>query len=350
MAVLHKTFLDEAATAFGPLARRLMNLSVYVSGASGFLAANLLVFLHELNRREHLNLRLFASARRPMDQVPLFEFLAVRPEVEWEVSPVETAHVPAADRLVVLHTASYGSPRDYLCHPVETFDSNTQGMIRLFQQCEASRVRQFVYFSSAEIYGQPPETAIPTPEDYVGGLETLTARSIYGESKRVSEVLGVCLGQARKIPFTVLRPWNLYGPGQRLADGRVPMEFIRQARQDGVIRLASNGSPQRSFCYVWDGVRQMVATLGHSAPVQALNIGQNLEEISILQLASRCATASGLAPGRVEFDPGAKAAGLQRCLPDTRAVERLMGEAQRFTPLPAGLLALHEWVGFLEEL
>ena len=278
MSLSHKTLLDAALSASSSLAAGMKDSSVYVTGASGFLAANLLVFLSELTRREHLNLRLFASARRPMEQVPLFDFLDLRPAVEWEMAPVETARVPAADRLVVIHMASYGSPCDYLRRPLETFEANTEGMIQLFQQCEAGRVKQFVYFSSAEIYGQPPDGAIPTSEDFVGGLDTLSARSIYGESKRMSEVLGVCLGQARRISFTALRPWNLYGPGQRLEDGRVPMEFIRQARQEGAIRLTSNGTPRRAFCYVWDGIRQISATLGQSAPVQAFNIGHSGEE------------------------------------------------------------------------
>jgi UDP-glucuronate decarboxylase len=230
---------------------------------------------------------------------------------------------------------------------METFEANTEGMIQLFQQCDASRVKQFVYFSSAEIYGQAPDTAIPTPEDFVGGLETLSVRSIYGESKRMAEVLGICLGQARQIPFTALRPWNLYGPGQRLDDGRVPMEFIRQARQEGVIRLASNGSPRRAFCYVWDGIRQIAATLSQTEAVRAFNIGQGAEETSILELARLCAAASGLPATAVQFNPAASAPGLARCAPDTRAVQSLISERCPFTPLPTGLRALHEWAGFL---
>jgi UDP-glucuronate decarboxylase len=348
MTSSHKTLLNEAVSASGPLTGRLKDLSLYVTGASGFLAASLLVFLSEVNRRERLNLRLYASARRPMEQVPLFSFLDLRPEVEWEVAPVETAGVPAADRLVVIHTASYGSPRDYLRQPMETFEANTEGLIHLFQQCESSRVKQFVYFSSAEIYGQPPDAAIPTPEDYVGGLETLAPRSIYGESKRMSEVLGVCLGQARKIPFAALRPWNVYGPGQRLEDGRVPIEFIRQARQQGTIRLASNGSPRRAFCYVWDGIRQIVGTLAdQTAPVQAFNIGNSTEEISILELARLCAVASGLPANAVQFDAGARATGLARCAPDTRAVQNLTCKPWSFTPLTSGLRELCAWVDYL---
>jgi UDP-glucuronate decarboxylase len=322
---------------------------VYVTGASGFLAASLLVYLSELSRLGQLNLRLCASARRPMDQVPLFGFLGIRPEVEWEIAPVEAARLPDAKNLIVLHAASGGSPRDYLRQPIETFEANTRSLVRLFKLCDANRVKQFIFFSSAEIYGQPPETAIPTPENFVGGADTLSLRSIYGESKRMGEVLGVSLGHEQGIPFTVLRPWNLYGPGQRLEDGRVPMEFIRQALAEGAIRLASNGTPRRAFCFVWDGIRQIVATIGRDAPAEAFNIGHGREEVSILELARQCAAACDLPASAVHYDPNAKASGLNRCAPDTRAVARLTGDAWTSTPLATGLRILRDWTNFLRK-
>jgi len=282
-----------------------------------------------------------------MEQVPLFNFLGIRPEVEWEIAPVEAACLPDAKNLIVLHAASHGSPRDYLCHAIETFEANTRSLVRLFKLCDAIRVKQFVFFSSAEIYGQPPETAIPTPENFVGGIDTLSLRSIYGESKRMGEVLGVSLGHEQRIPFTVLRPWNIYGPGQRLEDGRVPMEFIRQALAEGAIRLASNGTPRRAFCFVWDGIRQIVATLGRDAPVGAFNIGDRSEELSILELARQCAAACDLPASAVRYDPNAKAPGLNHCSPDTRAVAYLAGEAWTPTPLSTGLPVLRDWASFL---
>ena len=320
---------------------------MYVTGASGFLAASLLIYLNELGRRGQLNLRLCASARRPMEQVPLFNFLGIRPEVEWEVAPVETARLPDAENLIVIHAASYGSPRDFLRHTISTFEANTRSLVRLFKLCDANRVKQFVFFSSAEIYGQPPETAIPTPESFVGGADTLSLRSIYGESKRMGEVLGVTMGHEQRIPFTVLRPWNLYGPGQRLEDGRVPMEFIRQALAEGAIRLDSNGTPRRAFCFVWDGIRQIVAAIGRDTPVEAFNIGHGTEEISIYELARHCAAACDLPPSAVHYDPNAKASGLNRCAPDTRAVACLAGEAWPFTQLAIGLRVLRDWATFL---
>jgi UDP-glucuronate decarboxylase len=341
----HRQLLDEAVGFFAPQAERLRGAAICISGASGFLAASLVVFLDELNRAAGLNLQLHANARRPMTDVPLFRFLNISPQVNWTRCAVEEAELPPIVNLIVIHTAAYGSPKDYMREPMATYTAGTQGLIRLINQ--RRQLRQFVYLSSAEIYGQPPDSQIPTAETYVGGLETLSARSIYGESKRMTEVLGVCLGQQQGTPFTAIRPWNIYGPGQRLDDGRVPVEFIRQAMQDNVIRLASNGSPRRAFCHVWDALIQLVSTLGHPAPAAAFNIGNPTEEISMLDLARRCAVAAGVPPENVNFDPHVRAAGLQRCAPDVSAVQQLLDTARSFTPLDTGLATLFEWHRFL---
>lgn len=344
----HRTLLTRAAQGLAPLADQWRGASFYVTGGSGFLASSLLAFLDELDRAFQLGIRLYASARRPVSEVKFFSFLGFPPRVEWAVSPVESARLPEVDDLIVIHTASYGSPRDYQREPVATFSANTQGLTQLFQQAQSRRVRQFVYFSSAEIYGQPATDCIPTSETYVGGLDTLAMRSIYGESKRMAEVLGVCLAAEKGIPFTVLRPWNVYGPGQRIDDGRVPIEFIRQAVQEGCIRLASNGTPSRAFCFVWDAMRQLAATLGRTRPLEAFNIGNGTVETTIRELAQQCALAAGLSESVVSFNPESRVGGLQRCVPDTRAVTALLPESFNPTPLREGLLTLLEWQEFLQ--
>ena len=343
--IRHRQLLADAVRSFAPQTERLRGAAICITGASGFLAANLVAFLDELNRAANLNLQLHANARRPMADVPLFRFLQVSPKVSWTQAAVEDVKLPEAENLIVIHTASYGSPRDYLREPMATYTANTQGLVQLMSQRRG--LRQFVYFSSAEIYGQPPDSQIPTRENYVGGLDTISPRSIYGESKRMSEVLGVCLGEQQATPFTAIRPWNIYGPGQRLDDGRVPVEFIRQAKRDNAIKLASNGTPKRAFCHVWDAIVQLGATLGRAEKAAAYNIGNSSEEISMLDLARRCAAAAGISPAQVTFDPNARAGGLQRCAPDVSSVCSLLAMPPSFTPLDVGLATLVEWYDFL---
>jgi nucleoside-diphosphate-sugar epimerase len=345
MITRHRRLLDAAVESAIPYATPLRNCAICITGASGFLAASLVAFLSELNRAACLNLRLFANARRPLDQIALFQFLGISPQVTWTQAAVEEVTLPAAKDLIVVHAASYGSPRDYLREPIATYRANTQGLMNLFGQ--ERRLRQFVYISSAEIYGQPPAASIPTPETFVGGLDTLSARSIYGESKRMAEVLGVCLGEQQGVPFTALRPWNVYGPGQRTNDGRVPMEFVRQALQDRAVSLSSNGTPTRAFCHVWDAMRQITATLGDTAKAGAFNIGNSTEEISVLALARRCAVTCGLPAEAVTFDPSAPHTGLQQCVPDVSAILTRTDSTRPFTSLHDGLATLVEWHNFL---
>lgn len=342
---LHRRLLDESVQRVLPRAEPLRGASVYVTGASGFLAASLLAFLSELDRAGQLGLALYASARRPKSAVRLFEFLGVSPAMSWTEAAVEDAVLPDVANLIVVHAASYGSPRDYLRDPRATYSANTHALVRLLEQRRA--LRQFVYFSSAEIYGQPPPEMIPTPETYVGGVSTTSPRSIYAESKRMGEVLAVTVAQQQGTPLTLLRPWNIYGPGQRVDDGRVPIEFIRQAKANGAITLSSNGRPQRALCHVWDGIAQVVAALGNTAPCVAFNIGNPTAEITMLDLARRCAAACGRPETAVTYNPDARAEGMLRCVPDVTAIQRLSGGAAPFTPLAAGLDTLAQWCDFL---
>lgn len=343
----HRRLLDAAVASTVPHAAALRDRAVCITGASGFLAASLVAFLSELDRTAGLNLRLHASARRPLAAVPLFPFLEISPKVTWIQAAVEDVQLPAERDLLVIHTASYGSPLDYLREPIATYSANTRGLLHLFGQQRP--LRQFVYFSSAEIYGQPPTAAIPTPENFIGGLDTLAVRSIYGESKRIAEVLGACLGEQQCVPFTALRPWNIYGPGQRADDGRVPMEFIRQSRQNRAVNLASNGKPTRAFCHVWDAMKQITATLGDTSKTIAFNIGNGTQEISMFDLACRCANACGLPAEIVTCDARSPNNGLQRCLPDVSAVLSRTPSLDSFTSLDDGLATLVEWHDFLSQ-
>ena len=346
MIRLHEQLLHQAVAHSASWSERLRDKSILVTGASGFLASSLLVFLDRMDRHYRLGIDLHATARRSADQIDLFQFLGVEPPGRWVRASVEDTEVPAIPGIIVVHTASFGSPKDYQRQPMETFEANTRGLLGLFAEAAQAKASQIVYLSTAEIYGQPPDDHIPTGEDYIGGLPTLSPRSIYGESKRMAEVLGACQSQLTGIPFTAIRPWNIYGPGQRLADGRVPMEFMRQALADRKITLLSNGSPRRSFCHAWTGVRQMAGLLGAAHLAGAWNVGFGLGETSMLETARSCARVCGLADAAVAYNPEAVAPGMQRSSPDTTKIDRELGTIPP-VPLDKGLKTLREWIEFL---
>ncbi len=346
---IHKSILDSTVAPLEALAAQLHGAAVLVTGASGFLAASLLVFLDTIRRRHGIRLDLAASARRAAKDVPLFDFAGTSAPAAWQIASVEDTLLPDGRKWIVVHTASFGAPADYMREPIATYEANTRGISQLFERACSKNCERIVYFSTAEVYGQPPENCIPTSEDFNGGPDLSDARSIYGESKRMAEVLGVTLSRMKNIPFTVLRPWNVYGPGQRWNDGRVPVEFFRQLREKTIIKLLSDGSPRRSFCHVWEAMPQIAYCLRHpDAPGRAFNIGRQGDEVSILELAKACASADGFdATEAVSWSPDNRAPGMVRCQPDTSRISALLGQNARSVPLPEGLDTVREWIDFL---
>ncbi len=200
--------------------------------------------------------------------------------------------MPAVDHII--HAAGIASPAYYRAHPIETMDANITGLRNLLERAEVQArgprpVQNFLFFSSSEIYGDPEPSAIPTGEDYPGRVSSTGPRACYDESKRYGETLCVNFTRARGVRTTIARPFNNYGPGMKITDGRVIADFGRSIVEGRDIVMYSDGSPTRTFCYVSDAITgyYKVLTLGRSG--EAYNIGTPGPEVSIRDLANRIA-------------------------------------------------------------
>ncbi len=192
----------------------------------------------------------------------------------------------------IIHAASIASPTYYRKYPIETMDANVNGLRALLEyarrQRESNRpVRGFLFFSSSEIYGDPPPAHIPTPETYRGYVSCTGPRACYDEAKRYGETLCVNFAQAVGIPVKVARPFNNYGPGLKITDRRALPDFARDIFANRDIVLFSDGSPRRTFCYVADAVIGYYRTLVRGRSGEAYNIGVEAPEVSIAELAGQ---------------------------------------------------------------
>lgn len=82
----------------------------------------------------------------------------------------------------IIHAASIASPIYYRKHPLETMDANVGGLRNLLdyglrQAKSGSPLNGFLFFSSSEIYGDPPPDQIPTPETYRGNVSCTGPRA-----------------------------------------------------------------------------------------------------------------------------------------------------------------------------
>ncbi len=184
----------------------------------------------------------------------------------------------------ILHLASIASPIYYRKFPLETLNANYSGTINALKKAElwGSKI---LLMSSSEIYGDPTEEYIPTDESYRGNVSPLGPRACYDEGKRVMETLGWIYQTTQGVDVSIVRPFNFYGPGMRLDDGRVLPDFFGAVSRNEDLVLHSDGKPTRSFCYSSDAITALINVLLLEKGEKVFNVGNSDLEISMKDLA-----------------------------------------------------------------
>jgi dTDP-glucose 4,6-dehydratase len=245
-----------------------------VTGGAGFLGSHL---CDELLARGHRvicvdNLETGSLANIEHIRDPeRFEFLHIDITAPYFVEePVD----------FVYHFASPASPIDYLRLPLHTLKVGSYGTHHTLGLAKAKRAR-FLTASTSEVYGDPLEH--PQPESYWGHVNPIGPRGVYDEAKRYAEALTMAYHRQQGVDTSIVRIFNTYGDRMRPHDGRAIPTFLRQALANRPITVFGNGSQTRSFCYVSDLIRGIIALAesGHHYPV---NIG-NPDEFTLLELA-----------------------------------------------------------------
>jgi dTDP-glucose 4,6-dehydratase len=244
-----------------------------VTGGAGFLGSHL---CDELLKREHRVIcvdNLETGTLQNIEHIRTSEFTHLNIDI---IEPF-TVNEPVD---FVYHLASPASPIDYLRLPLHTLKVGSYGTHHTLGLAKAKRAR-FLISSTSEVYGDPQEH--PQRETYWGHVNPIGPRGVYDEAKRYAEALTMAYHRQQGVDTAIMRIFNTYGPRMRPNDGRAIPTFMRQALQDRPITVFGDGSQTRSFCYVEDLIRGMIALAasGHHAPV---NIG-NPNEFTLLELA-----------------------------------------------------------------
>ena len=184
----------------------------------------------------------------------------------------------------ILHMASIASPSFYRKYPIETLDANIWGLRRILDYYKEKKIKGLLMFSSSEVYGDPDSKNIPTKENYFGNVSSIGPRACYDEAKRFSETLCYLFSQKYEMPISMVRPFNNFGPGMSLEDKRVPADFAKAIKNAKDIKIFSDGTPTRTFCYISDAIVGYLKALTYKN-FEIFNIGIDSPEISIAELA-----------------------------------------------------------------
>jgi dTDP-glucose 4,6-dehydratase len=235
----------------------------------------------------------------------------------------------------VLHFASPASPKDYLEMPIQTLKVGSLGTHNTLGLAKAKGAR-YLLASTSEVYGDPQ--VHPQTEDYWGHVNPVGPRGVYDEAKRFAEAMTMAYHRFHGVDVRIVRIFNTYGPRMRPSDGRVVSNFLTQALAGKPLTVYGDGSQSRSFCYVDDEVRGIVALLDsdHVGPV---NIG-NPDEFTVGELAHIVLELTG-SQSEVVHEPLPVDDPVQR-RPDISLARRVLGWEPR-VPLREGLARTTEW-------
>lgn len=242
-----------------------MSKRVLITGGAGFIGTSLthrlladgndVVCIDDLSTGSRRNIEPFIGNSR-------YRF------VEQNVTTPYTTDVD-----LIYNLACPAAPPHYQRDPVGTVRTCVLGSINALDLAKSIGAR-VLQASTSEVYGDP--AVHPQPESYWGHVNPIGPRSCYDEGKRAAETLFMDYHRQHKLPISIARIFNTYGPNMQPDDGRVVSNFIVQALGNADITIYGTGEQTRSFCYVDDTVDGLVRLMasGQTGPI---NIGNPVE-------------------------------------------------------------------------
>ena len=259
------------------------------------------------------------------------EHLKDNPRFHYVVDTVMNERVMAemVDRVnVVFHLAAAVGVKLIVESPVNTIETNVHGTEMVLKTANKKK-KKVLIASTSEVYGKSEAVPFREDADLVLGATT-KGRWSYACSKAIDEFLALAYWKEKKLPVVVFRLFNTVGPRQTGRYGMVVPNFVKQALLGHPITVFGDGKQSRCFTYVSDVVDALVKLADHPDAVgQVFNIGNDHEEVSILDLAQRV-KARTLSKSAIEMIPYDKAyeegfEDMPRRVPDLGKIRALIG-------------------------
>jgi nucleoside-diphosphate-sugar epimerase len=174
----------------------------------------------------------------------------------------------------VYHLAARTYVPESWLNPLNFYEANVLGTLNVLEFCRKSG--SSLTLLSSYVYGQPGR--LPISEDH-----PLEAFNPYSHSKILAEQAAQFYQTAFRVPVTIVRPFNLYGPSQ--ANHFLIPTLIKQALSpDAEAIIVEDFRPKRDYIFIDDLVHLLILLLDRFRGAGVYNAGSGVS-VSVQDLA-----------------------------------------------------------------
>lgn len=253
--------------------------TIFITGGAGFIGSTLAGRLVENNQVVvYDNLTRNSLKDKPFKEHPHLTL------TQGDVLDFEGLAQAMQGADIVVHCAAIAGIDTVIQKPVTTMRVNMVGSANVLEAASGlSRCERVVCFSTSEVFGQHAFRSAETDKTVIGQVGE--ARWTYAVSKLAEEHLAIAYFQEKWLPVTIVRPFNVYGPGQ-VGEGAL-RTFIQCALRNDPIDIHGDGTQIRAWCFVDDMVEGVLLAMQHPKAVgEAFNIGNQRAVTTIYGLAN----------------------------------------------------------------
>lgn len=273
---IDKSDLEFAESKLVDVTANLKNKSFLISGASGFFGRCLLELLIYLNERNHLEIKVYAVSRNEENFQKKFPLLknSMVEVIESNISELKNFEHKVD---YFIHAACDTDSKKITNSPEKFCQENYLGTLRMLEIARANKGCQFLYLSSGAIYGAQDSSVKLRQEDDLNSPDLQKISSLYGETKRLGEMLCTIYNSSHGIQTKVARCFSFVGPYMNF-DGHYAIgNFIRDVVNEKNVILKSKSETFRSYLYSVDLTIWLMRILLSAPSAAVYNVGSSRE-------------------------------------------------------------------------
>ncbi len=259
---------------------------IFITGGAGFIGSTLTGLLYEKNQ-----IVVFDNFARDSIKDKPYKDHKNLTLIKGDVldGPAVAQAMKGAD--MVVHCAAIAGIDTVTKSPVRTLRVNMLGSANVLDAAAAQgKLDRVVCFSTSEVYGSHAFRVSEADDTTVGAVGE--PRWSYAVGKLAEEHLAIMYHREQGLPTVVVRPFNVYGPGQ-VGEGAI-RNFILRALANEPIQIYGDGSQIRAWCYVDDMVDCVMRCLAHPKAVgESFNVGNERAVATTVGLAEMCVRVLG---------------------------------------------------------